>query len=174
MELNVIIKLVLLHDGRRVVLLKLVPLEFKVLILLLNEQDLRLHFVLLVFRLEQVLHRVIQKLELLFYYLKFDLRELFGLRKFRVLVTKIFFLNVGGSELFSKVSSELLRFCRERTERISVRNELETLMDALRHSFLHLIEVFLHVLDNVTALLILLLQGKKLPLELISLVGCVL
>jgi hypothetical protein len=37
-----------------------------------------------------------------------------------------------------------------------------------------LIEVLLHVLDNVTTLLILLLQGKKLPLKLISLVGCVL
>ena len=47
-------------------------------------------------------------------------------------------------------------------------------MDALSHSFLHLIEVLLHVLDNVPTLLILFLQGKKLPLELISLVGCVL
>jgi hypothetical protein len=56
-----------------VVLLELVPLKFEVLILLLNEQDLRLHFVLLVFGLEQVLHRVIQKLELLFNYLEFDL-----------------------------------------------------------------------------------------------------
>ena len=47
-------------------------------------------------------------------------------------------------------------------------------MDALSHSFLHLIEVFFHILDNVPTLLILFLQGKKLPLELISLVSCVL
>lgn len=74
------------------------------------------------------------------------------------MVSKIFFLNVGGTELFSKVSSELLRFGRESTESISVRNELETLMDALSHCFLHLIEVLLHVLDDVPTLLILFLQ----------------
>jgi len=55
------------------VLLELVPLEFEVLHLLLNEQNLRLHFVLLVFRLEQVLHRIIEKLELLFHDLELDL-----------------------------------------------------------------------------------------------------
>ena len=47
-------------------------------------------------------------------------------------------------------------------------------MDALRHSFLCLIEVLLHLLDSVPTLLVLLLQGKKLSLELISLVSCVL
>ena len=55
------------------VLLELVPLEFEVLHLLLYEEDLRLHFVLLVFRLEQVLHRIVQKLELLFHDLELDL-----------------------------------------------------------------------------------------------------
>ena len=90
------------------VLLELVPLELQVLQMLLHEQDLRLHLVLLVLRLEQVLHRVIQEFELLLHYLEFHLRELLRLRKFRVLVPQVFFLDVGGSELLSKVSSELL------------------------------------------------------------------
>ena len=90
------------------VLLELVSLELKVLQMLLNKQDLRLNLVLLVLRLEKVLHRVIQEFQLLLHYLEFDLRELLGLRKFRVLVSKVLFLNVGGSELLSKVSSELL------------------------------------------------------------------
>lgn len=90
------------------VLLELVSLELKVLQMLLNKQDLRLNLVLFVLRLEKVLHRVIQEFQLLLHYLEFDLRELLGLRKFRVLVSKVLFLNVGGSELLSKVSSELL------------------------------------------------------------------
>ena len=76
--------------------------------MLLHEQDLRLHLILLVLRLEQVLHRVIQEFELLLHYLEFHLRELLGLRKFRVLVSQVLFLDVGGPELLSKVSSELL------------------------------------------------------------------
>ena len=90
------------------VLLELVSLELKVLQMLLNKQDLRLNLVLFVLRLEKVLHRVIQEFQLLLHYLEFDLRELLSLRKFRVLVSKVLFLNVGCSELFSKVSSELL------------------------------------------------------------------
>ena len=90
------------------VLLELVSLELKVLQMLLNKQDLRLNLVLFVLRLEKVLHRVIQEFQLLLHYLEFDLRELLSLRKFRVLVSKVLFLNVGGSELLSKVSSELL------------------------------------------------------------------
>jgi hypothetical protein len=90
------------------VLLELVSLELKVLQMLLNKQDLRLNLVLFVLRLEKVLHRVIQEFQLLLHYLELNLRELLSLRKFRVLVSKVLFLNVGGSELLSKVSSELL------------------------------------------------------------------
>ena len=90
------------------VLLELVSLELKVLQMLLNKQDLRLNLVFFVLRLEKVLHRVIQEFQLLLHYLELNLRELLSLRKFRVLVSKVLFLNVGGSELLSKVSSELL------------------------------------------------------------------
>ena len=61
------------------ILLELISLKLEILHLFLHEQYLSLYLILLVLRLEQVLHRVIQQFKLFLHYLELHLRQLLRL-----------------------------------------------------------------------------------------------